>query len=90
MYTGTTDMTKHTIIIFLSVLIVVVAIGGFPSWARTIILVLSGIGIAVLAYLSSVVYCSNCKKLIEDAEQALPAAPVSPEESSVVPPQNIQ
>jgi hypothetical protein len=32
---------------------------------------LSGLGIAVLAYLSSVVYCSNCKKLIDDAEHAL-------------------
>jgi hypothetical protein len=42
------------------------------------LLVLSGLGIAILAYLSSVVYCSNCKKLIEDAEQALPAT--EPEE----------
>lgn len=67
-------MTKHTVIIFLSALVIVVAIGGFPSWARTTLLVLSGIAIAVLAYLSSVVYCSNCKKLIEDAEQALPTS----------------
>ncbi len=65
-------MTKHTVIIFLAVFIIVVAVGGFPSWARTALLVLSGAGIAVLAYLSSVVYCSNCKKLIEEAEQALP------------------
>lgn len=65
-------MTKHTAIIFLSILIIIVAVGGFPSWLRTILLVLSGLGTAVLAYLSSVVYCSNCKKLIEDAEQALP------------------
>lgn len=68
-------MTKYTAIIFLGVLVIVVALGGFPSWVRTTFLVSSGFGIAVLAYLSSVVYCSNCKKLIEDAEQALPSAP---------------
>lgn len=67
----TTSMTKHTAIIFLSIFMVFVAIGGFPGWARTTLLVLSGLGIAVLAYLSSVVYCSNCKKLIDDAEHAL-------------------
>lgn len=83
-------MTKHTVIIFLSVLIVIVAIGGFPAWARTTILVLSGITIAVLAYLSSVVYCSNCKKLIEDAEQAMPVAPANTEEASIVHTQKIQ
>jgi hypothetical protein len=66
-------MTKHTAIIFLSILVIIVAVGGFPSWLRTSLVVLSALGIAVLAYLSSVVYCSNCKKLIEDAEQALPA-----------------
>lgn len=76
-------MTKHTVIIFLGALVIAVAVGGFPLWARTTILVLSGIGIVVLAYLSSVVYCSNCKKLIEDAEQALPS-------SEVTPPQKIQ
>lgn len=69
-------MTKYTAIIFLGILVVVLAIGGFPSWARTTLLVVSGAGISVLAYLSSVVYCSNCKKLIEDAEQALPSVPV--------------
>ncbi len=83
-------MTKHTVIIFLSVLIVIVAIGGFPAWARTTILVLSGITIAVLAYLSSVVYCSNCKKLIEDAEQAMPVAPANTEEAPIVHTQKIQ
>ncbi|MGB2580199.1 MAG: hypothetical protein WBC83_00725 [Minisyncoccia bacterium] len=67
-------MTKYTAIIFLGILVVVVAIGGFPAWARTSLLVISGVSISVLAYLSSVVYCSNCKKLIEDAEQALPYA----------------
>lgn len=65
-------MTKHTAIIFLSILIIIVAVGGFPSWLSTLLLVLSALGIAILAYLSSVVYCSNCKKLIDDAEQALP------------------
>jgi len=64
-------MTKNTAIIFLSIFVVFVALGGFPGWARTTLLVLSGLGIAVLAYLSSVVYCSNCKKLIDDAEHAL-------------------
>lgn len=70
-------MTKHTAIIFLGILVIVLALGGFPSWARTTLLVVSGLGISALAYLSSVVYCSNCKKLIEDAEQALPSVPPS-------------
>lgn len=69
-------MTKYTAIIFLGILVVVLAVGGFPSWARTTLLVVSGAAISVLAYLSSVVYCSNCKKLIDDAEQALPSVPV--------------
>ena len=64
-------MTKHTAIIFLSIFVIFVALGGFPGWVRTMLLVLSGCGIGVLAYLSTVVYCSNCKKLIEDAEHAL-------------------
>lgn len=64
-------MTKHTAIIFLSLFVVFVALGGFPSWARTTLLVLSGLGIVVLAYLSSVIYCSNCKKLIDEAEHML-------------------
>lgn len=80
-------MTKHTAIIFLSALVVIVTIGGFPGWVRSTLLVLSGLGIAVLAYLSSVVYCSNCKKLIEDAEQALPASPTV---SEVATPKKIQ
>lgn len=67
-------MTKHTAMIFLGILVVVVALGGFPVWVRTTLLVVSGLGISTLAYLSSVVYCSNCKKLIDDAEQALPSA----------------
>lgn len=79
-------MTKHTAIIFLSAFVIVVALGGFPSWARKTLLVLSGSGIAILAYLSSVVYCSNCKKLIDDAEQALPVAP----SSEATPTQKIQ
>ena len=83
-------MTKHTVIIFLAALVIIVAIGGFPSWARTTLLVLSAMGIAVLAYLSSVVYCSNCKKLIEDADQALSETPGLPETDSVIPPQKIQ
>ena len=70
-------MTKYTAIIFLGVLVIIAAIGGFPSWFRTTLLVASGLGIVVLAYLSSVMYCSNCKKLIEDAEQALPSSPAN-------------
>jgi len=65
-------MAKHTVMIILSVAIVGVALGGFPPILRTPLLVAGGTALAVLSYLSSVVYCSNCKKLIEDAEQALP------------------
>ena len=75
-------MSKHTLIIFLGIFIVVVALGGFPSWARTTLLVLSGIAVIVFAYLSSVVYCSNCKKLIDEADQVLPISPVSSEITS--------
>ena len=63
-------MTKHTAIILLAIIIIIAGIGGFPSSIRTTILVLCGAGISVLAYLSSVVYCSNCKKLIDEADQA--------------------
>ena len=69
-------MTKHAAMTVLGGLVVVVAVGGFPETIETILLVLGGVAIAVLAYLSSVVYCSNCGKLIEEAEQALPT-PVS-------------
>ena len=64
-------MTKHTAIIFLAAFVIVVAASGLPSWVRTCLITLSAAGIAVLAYLSSVVYCSNCKKMIEDADRAL-------------------
>ncbi len=64
-------MTKHTAMIFLGILVMVLPVLGFPSWARTIFIVLSGLGIAVLAYLTSVTYCSNCKKLISDADNVL-------------------
>lgn len=80
-------MTKHAVITLLGILIVVVAVGGFPpGFVRTSLLVLSGTAISVLSYLSSVVYCSNCKKLIEDADQALPTAP----QDNVVAPPRIQ
>ncbi|OIO31224.1 hypothetical protein AUJ77_00235 [Candidatus Nomurabacteria bacterium CG1_02_43_90] len=75
-------MSKHTLIIFLGIFIVVVALGGFPSWARTTLLVLSGIAVIVFAYLSSVVYCSNCKKLIDEADQVLLVSPASSEITS--------
>ena len=64
-------MSKHTILIFLGIFVIMLALAGLPSWVRTTLLILSGLGIAVLAYLSSVVYCSNCKKLIDEADQAL-------------------
>ena len=76
----------------LGALVVVVAIGGFPAWARTSLLVIGGVAISILAYLSSVVYCSNCKKLIEDAEQAfsVPSEDVVPPEGlSKVSPQRV-
>lgn len=63
-------MTKHTAIIILAIIVIITAIGGFPSPFRTAILALSGLGISVLAYLSSVVYCSNCRKLIDEAEES--------------------
>jgi hypothetical protein len=63
-------MTKHTVIAFLGILVAALPVLGFPPSVRTALLIVSGIVIAVLAYLSSVVYCSNCKKLISDAEQA--------------------
>lgn len=71
----------------LGVAVVVVAVGGFPSWAREWLLAICGMTIAVLAYLSSVTYCSNCKKLIEDAELALPS---DTSEKQVVVPKKIQ
>lgn len=65
-------MTKHTAIIFLGILVALMPLLGFPSFVRDVIIILSGAGIAVLAYLSSVLYCSNCKKLIDDAEKIIP------------------
>lgn len=67
-------MSKHTILIFLGIFVIMLALAGLPAWVRTTLLVLSGLGIAVLGYLSSVVYCSNCKKLIDEADQALSAS----------------
>jgi len=67
-------MSKHTILIFLGIFVIMLALAGLPSWVRTTLLILSGLGIAVLGYLSSVVYCSNCKKLIDEADQALAAS----------------
>lgn len=68
-------MSKHTAIIFLGILVIVVAASGLPPFLRTTLLVLSGLGITVVGYLSSVTYCSNCKKLIDEADQALPLPP---------------
>lgn len=80
-------MTKHTVITILGVLVAVVAFGGFPAWARTTLLVAGGVVISVLSYLSSVVYCSNCKKLIDEAENALPQGLAQEE---IIIPQKIQ
>lgn len=71
-------MSKHTTMIFLGILVAVMPVLGFPSWFRTGAVVISGLTIAVLAYLSSVVYCSNCKKLIQNAENAIPVVPAEP------------
>lgn len=65
-------MTKHTAMIFLGILVALMPILGFPPFARDIVIMLGGLGIAVLAYLSSVVYCSNCKRLMEEAERIIP------------------
>lgn len=67
-------MSKHTILIFLGIFVIMLALAGLPAWVRTTLLILSGLGVAVLGYLSSVVYCSNCKKLIDEADQALSAS----------------
>lgn len=64
-------MTKHTAMVFLGVLVAALPVTGLTRDVLTIVLVVSGILIAVLAYLSSVVYCSNCKKLMEEADYAL-------------------
>lgn len=71
-------MSKHTTMIFLGILVAVIPVLGFPSWFRTTVMIISGLTIAVLAYLSSVIYCSNCKKLIHSAENAIPVVPLEP------------
>ncbi|MDD5152892.1 MAG: hypothetical protein PHS95_02790 [Candidatus Pacebacteria bacterium] len=71
-------MSKHATMILLGILVAVFPVLGFPSWIRTAVVVISGLIIAVLAYLSSVVYCSNCKKLIQGAENAIPVVPPEP------------
>lgn len=79
-------MTKHTAIIILAIIVIITAIGGFPSPVRTAILALSGVGISVLAYLSSVVYCSNCRKLIDEAEQSFNQTQVASSNQTFNPP----
>lgn len=64
-------MSKHTAMVFLGLFVAALPVLGFPPGMRTLLLIASGLGVAVLAYLSSVVYCSNCKKLIEEADQVL-------------------
>ncbi len=65
-------MSKNTAIILLGFFVVVLPASGFPGWVRDTFIVISGLSIVALAYLSSVVYCSNCKKLIDDSDKALP------------------
>lgn len=67
----TAFMSKHTAMVFLGILVALLPVLGFPPSVRDVLIFVSGITIAVLAYLSSVVYCSNCKKLIEEADQVL-------------------
>ena len=57
--------------VFLGLLVAALPVLGFPPSVRALLLVVSGLTVSVLAYLSSVVYCSNCKKLIDEAEQVL-------------------
>lgn len=64
-------MSKHTAMVLLGLLVVALPILGFPPGVRDFLLIVSGLAVASLAYLSSVVYCSNCKKLIEEADQVL-------------------
>lgn len=75
-------MTKHTAMIFLGIAVTVVPVLGFPSWFRTTLMVVAGLAIVVLAYLSSVTYCSNCEKLIDEADRALEGGSTSPSVSS--------
>ena len=70
-------MSKHAAIIFLAIFTAVLPFLGFPGWFRTALFVVSGLSIATLAYFSSVIYCSNCKKLIDDAGRALDEKPPS-------------
>ena len=70
--------------IFLGILVAVMPVLGFPSWFRTTVIIISGLTIAVLAYLSSVVYCSNCKKLIHNAENVIPLVSEDPVQSAQV------
>lgn len=64
-------MTKHTAIILLGIAVAILPVLGFPAFFRDFLFVIFGLAIASLAYLSSVLYCANCKKLIDEADQAL-------------------
>ena len=66
-------MTKHTAMILLGIAIAILPVLGFPAFFRDFLFVIFGLAIASLSYLSSVLYCANCRKLIDEAEQALPA-----------------
>lgn len=67
-------MTKHTAMILLGIGVAVLPALGFPSFFRDLLFVVFGLAIASLSYLSSVLYCANCRKLIDEAEQALPSS----------------
>lgn len=75
-------MTKYTAMIFLGIAVAVIPILGFPSWFRTALMIAAGLTIVVLAYLSSVTYCSNCEKLIDEADRALEGGNTPPSSAS--------
>ncbi len=60
-------MNKYHTMILLGVLVATLPLLGFPQIIRDILFAFFGLTIASLAYLSSVVYCSNCRLLVEDA-----------------------
>lgn len=64
-------MTKHTAIILLGIAVAILPVLGFPAFFRDFLFVVFGLAIASLSYLSSVLYCANCRKLIDEADQAL-------------------
>ena len=71
-------MTKHTAMILLGIAVAILPVLGFPAFFRDFLFIVFGLAIASLSYLSSVLYCANCRKLIDEAEQALPTSEILP------------